>query len=85
MIMIVVMIFVAVAPGPIFFLLSRRQLPEIPMFITVVFARPLMIISVLVVIPDVVIAIVGIVDTVVMMMRARCAEHRKSQHARQET
>ena len=80
-----VMIFMAVAPGPIFFLFSRRQLPEIPMFITVVFLRPLMVTNILVVIPDVVIAIVGIVDPVVMMMRARCSEHRKSQRTRQET
>ena len=69
-----VMIAMAVAPVPILFLFSRRQLAKIAIGIAMVFARPLVVINDFVVVPDVVVAVVGIIDLVVMMSagRAEC-------------
>lgn len=67
-------IAVAVAPGPIFFLFSGRQMTEIAIGIAVIFAGPLMVVDDFVVVPDVVVAVVRIIDLVVMMGagRAEC-------------
>jgi hypothetical protein len=62
------------APGPVFFLFSGRQAAKIAIGIAVVFARPLVVVDNFVMVPDVVVAVVGIIDLVVMMGagRAQC-------------
>jgi hypothetical protein len=67
-------IAVAVAPGPVLFLFSGRQVAEITIGIAMVFVGPLMVVDDLVMVPDVIVAVVGIVDLVVVMGagRAEC-------------
>jgi len=67
---------VTVAPGPVFLLLPGRQLAEIAMGITVVFAGPLIVVDDLIMVPFVVVAVVRVIDPVVMMRasRAQCGE-----------
>jgi hypothetical protein len=72
-----------VAPIPILFLFFRRQLAKVSMFIPVVLAGPLVVVNHLLVVPDVVVIIVGVVDTV--MMCARRAHCRTRQCGGQET
>jgi hypothetical protein len=61
------MVPVIMAPIPILLLFSRRQLAKVSMFIPVVLAGPLPVVNHFLVVPDVVIAIVGVIDAVVMM------------------
>jgi len=65
---------VTVAPVPILFLFAGRQLAKVSMFIPVVFVGPLAVIDNLIVVPNVVVAIVGVIDPVVMMFasQAQC-------------
>ena len=67
-------IAVAVTPSPVFFLFIRRQVAKIAIGVAVIFARPLVVVDDFVVVPDVVVAVVGIIDLVVMMSagRAEC-------------
>jgi hypothetical protein len=74
-----------VAPIPILFLFVRRQLAKVSMFIPVVLVAPLVVVTDLLVVPDVVVIIVGVVDTVVMMMFACRAQCRTRQRRGQET
>jgi hypothetical protein len=77
------MVPVTVAPVPIFLLFSRRQLAKVSMFIPVVLVCPLPVINDLLVIPDVVVAIVGVINPVVMMCTS-CAQCRTRQCGGQE-
>jgi hypothetical protein len=74
--MVVVVVTVAVAPGPIFFLFARRNLAEIAMFVAMVFPRPAMVVNNFVIVPDVVVAVIGIVDPIIMMSTTSHAEYR---------
>src|ERR1700691_1740161 len=65
---------VTVAPVPVFLLLLWTQSAKIAIGIAMIFARPLMVIDNFVVIPDVVVVVIGIIDTVVMMRRTSRAE-----------
>jgi hypothetical protein len=58
------MVPVTVAPGPVFLLFFGRQLAKITIGIAVVFAGPLIVVDHFVVVPDVVVAVVGVIDTV---------------------
>jgi hypothetical protein len=78
------MVTVAVTPGPIFFLLLRRQLAEVSVFVEMILARPLMVIDIFIVVPNVVIAVIGVINSVIVMMLARRAQYRKHQRARQD-
>jgi hypothetical protein len=64
-----VRVAVAMPPGPVFLLLCRRELAKIAVRIAMIFVRPLVLIDHLVLIPDVIVAVVGIIDAVVMMFR----------------
>jgi hypothetical protein len=79
-----VVIAVAVTPSPVLFLFFGRQLAEIPMFVTVVFAGPLLVIDDLAAVPDVIIAVVGVIDPIVMLGASR-AYSRTRQRGGQET
>jgi hypothetical protein len=81
-----VVVPVAVPPGPILFLFPRRQMAEIAVGIAVVFARPLVVVDDFVVIPDVIVAIVGVIDPVIMRMAAsRYTQYRRRQGSGQKT
>ena len=69
--LVVVVIPVTVAPGPVFLLLPGRQTAEIAMRITVVFASPLVVVDDLIMVPFVVVAVVRVIDPVVMMRASR--------------
>jgi hypothetical protein len=77
------MVPVTVAPIPILFLFSGRQRAKVSMFIPVVFVGPLPIVNHLFVVPDVIVAVVGVVDPVVMMSASR-AQCGTGQHGSQE-
>jgi|SRR5580692_8756037 hypothetical protein len=70
LVMIMVVVSVAVPPRPVFFLFSGGQPAEITVRVSVVFPRPGVVVGHLFIVPDVVIAVVGIVDTVVVMVGA---------------
>jgi len=74
----------AVAPGPILLLFSGRQPAKVSVFIPVVFVGPLPVVNDFLVVPDVIVAIVRVIDPVVMMC-ASCAQYRTRQRGRQET
>jgi hypothetical protein len=78
------MVAVAVAPGPVFLLFSGRQPAKITLGIAVIVAGPLVIEDDFVIIPDVVVAVVGVVDPVVMMFASR-TQYGKRQSSSQET
>jgi hypothetical protein len=77
------MVPVTVTPVPILLLLSRRQLAKISMFIPVVLVGPLPVVDDLLVVPDVIVAVVGVIDPVVMMC-ASCAQCRTRQRSGQK-
>jgi len=81
---VVVVVSVTVAPGPVFFLLFGTQLAEIPVFVAMVFAGPLMVINHLVVIPHVIVAIVGVLNPVGMMFGTGGARYRTCQRRGQQ-
>ena len=62
-------------PGPVFFLFFGTQLAKIAMRIAMIFAGPLVVVDHFVMVPSVVVAIVGVIDAVVVMLRASRAEH----------
>jgi|SRR5271168_4158814 len=78
-----VVVAMAVPPGPVLLLFFGRQLAEVSMFVMVGFARPLLVINHFAVVPDVVVAIVRVIDPVVMMLASR-AQYRRHQGGRQE-
>jgi hypothetical protein len=63
---VVIVIPVVMPPRPIFLLLPGRQFAEVAIGIAVVVPSPSMVVDDLVVIPDVVIAIVGVIDSVMV-------------------
>jgi hypothetical protein len=69
-----VVVAVAVTPGPVFFLFTGRQMAEIAVRVAVIFDGPLIVVNDLIVIPDVIVVVVGVVDPVVMM-RAGHSKH----------
>ena len=77
--LVVIVVAVGVAPGPVFFLLLRTQLAEIAIRIAMVFAGPLVVEDDLVIVPDVIVAVIGVIDPIVMMMAARHVQHRRRQ------
>jgi hypothetical protein len=72
------------APGPILFLLSGRQFAEVSMLIAVVLVGPLAVVTHLIVVPNVVVAVIRVVDPVVMMF-AGCAKYGTRKRGRKET
>jgi hypothetical protein len=77
------MVPVTVAPVPILLLLSWRQLAKVSMLIPVVLVGPLAVVNDLFAIPDVIVAVVGVIDPVVMMS-AGCAPCRTRQRGAQQ-
>lgn len=73
LVVVMVVIAMAVAPGPVLFLLFWRDVAEIAMLVVVILARPLVIVDILVVVPDVIVTVVRIVDPVIMAVSARGA------------
>jgi hypothetical protein len=69
--MVVIVVAVAMAPVPVFFLPFGRQFAEIYVFVVVPFASPLIVINNFVVVPDVVIAVIGVVNPVGMVCATR--------------
>jgi hypothetical protein len=67
---VTIMVAVIVPPGPIFLLLFRRQLAEIPVGIAMGLIRPAPVIYVLVMIPAVIVGVIGIVHPIIMMFAA---------------
>jgi hypothetical protein len=67
---VAIVIAVTVAPGPIFLLLFGREFAEVAVFVAMILARPLMVINNLFIIPDVIVAVVGIVDSIVVGVSA---------------
>ena len=65
----------AVAPAPIFFLFSGRQIAKIAMWIAVVFTGPLLVIDHLVLVPDVIVAVIRVIDPVIMMFGTGRAQY----------
>ena len=74
-----VMVPVTMPPGPIFLLFVGGQLAEVSVLVTVILASPLAIVNDFVVVPDVVIAVIGVIDSV--MVGARSAHYRKNQRS----
>lgn len=70
-----IVIAAAVSPGPVFLLFFGGQFPEVAVFVSMVFPRPRVVVRNLIIVPDVVIAVVGVIDSVVMMMGAGHACH----------
>jgi hypothetical protein len=70
-------ISMTVAPVPVFLLLFRRQSAKVSMFVAVVFAGPALVEDDLVVIPNVVVAVVGVVDAVIVMCASRARYGRR--------
>jgi len=66
------MITVAVAPIPVLLLFGRRQFAKIAIRIMMVFVCPLVVINHFVFVPNMVVAVVGVIDPVVMRMGASC-------------
>ena len=64
--LVVVVVAVAVAPVPVLLLPFGWELAEVYVFVVVVLAGPLLVIDHFAVIPDVVVAVVGVVDPVVV-------------------
>jgi hypothetical protein len=62
---------VAVAPGPVFFLFAGGQVTEVSVLIAVVFAGPRLVVGDLSAVPDVVVAIVRVIDPMVMVCASR--------------
>lgn len=83
--MILAVITMAVTPGPVLFLLFRRDVAKIAMLIIMIFARPLVVINILIVVPDVIITVIRIVDPVIMVVIASSAKnsarHRSGEYA----
>jgi hypothetical protein len=70
-----VMVSVRVPPCPVFFLFLWRQLAKIPVFVAVIFARPGLVVDDFIVVPDVIVAVVRVIDPVIVMP-ASCASDR---------
>jgi membrane-associated protease RseP (regulator of RpoE activity) len=68
---VAVVVAATVAPVPVFLLFLGRQSAKIAMRIAMVFAGPLFVIDDFVVVPDVVVAVIGVIDPVVMMRTGR--------------
>lgn len=77
--LVMVVVAVAMPPGPVFLLFFGGQFPEVSVFISVVFPCPRVVVGVFIVVPDVVIAVIGVVDPVVMMVGTGRAYHGKRQ------
>jgi hypothetical protein len=79
----VVVVAVTMTPGPVFFLFPRRQFAEVAMFVAVIFVSPILVVGYLVVIPDVIIAVIGIIDPIVVVAAACGDKHGRGQSERQ--
>jgi len=88
MIMVVVAVAVVVAmivaPGPVLFLLLRRQLFKLDMRISMGFDSPTVVINHFIVVPMVVVGVIGVVDPVGMMLGTSDGCYRRSQRSRQQ-
>jgi len=80
---IVIVVPAAVTPSPILFLFLGRKLAKVSVFVAVVVAGPLVVVHNFIIVPNVVVAVVGVVDSVVMFGACH-AHYRKSQRTRQE-
>jgi hypothetical protein len=67
-VVIAVMIAVIVAPSPIFFLFLGRELPEVPMTVTVGFVGPTVVVNDLIAIPGVIVGVIRIIDPIGMVL-----------------
>jgi hypothetical protein len=80
---VVVAVPVAMPPGPILFLFFRGQPAEVSVSVTVILSSPLVIVNDFVVVPDVVVAVIGVIDPV--MVCASSAHYRKESAQQPET
>src|SRR5579863_5200937 len=63
----VIAVAMIMTPGPIFFLLLGRNMPEVPILVTTIFVLPLVVVADFIVVPDVVITVVRVIDAIVVM------------------
>ena len=75
--LLMVVVAVTVPPGPVLLLVFRRQLAEVDVRVVVGFTSPSVIVDHFVVVPDVIIAVVGVVDPVVVGMATGDTENRR--------
>jgi hypothetical protein len=68
---IVIVVPAAVTPSPILFLFPGRKLAKVSVFVAVVVAGPLVVVDNFIIVPNVVVAVVGVVDSVVMFGACR--------------
>ena len=80
-----VVVPMTVAPIPVFLLLPGRQLAKIAMGIAVVFAGPLLVIDHFVLVPDMVVAVVGVIDPIIVMFGASRAQYGRRQGSGQKS
>src|SRR5580700_8611911 len=83
----VVLVGMAVAPGPVFLLFVFVELAEIAVFVAVGFAGPLLVVDALVVVPAVIVVVVRVVGAVVVVIGATQGgerEHRRKNGGKAE-
>src|SRR5580700_6407867 len=83
----VVLVGMAVAPGPVFLLFVFVELAEIAVFVAVGFAGPLLVVDALVVVPAVIVVVVRVVGAVVVVIGATQGgerEHRQKNGGKAE-
>ena len=74
-----------VAPGPVGFLVVLGQMAKFDVRIMMSLDDPLVVVGNLIVVPDVIIVVIGIVNAVVVRMAAGDAENRKHHGCGQES
>jgi len=82
---VVVMVAVVVAPGPILLLLFRRQSAKIPARVAVRLVGPAVIVDRLIVVPHVVVGVVRVVDANVMMFAGDPGQRRSQSCGQQQS
>jgi hypothetical protein len=78
---IVIVVSAAVTPSPILFLFLGRKLAKVSVFVAVVVAGPLVVVDNFIIVPNVVVAVVEVIDSVAMFGACR-AHYRKSLRTR---
>jgi hypothetical protein len=82
--LVVVVVPVTMPPGKVFLLFVVRQLAKIPIGIAMGFAGPLVVIAHFSLVPDVVVAVVRVIDPVVVMLGASRAQYGRRQGGSQK-
>jgi hypothetical protein len=81
---IMVVVAMTVTPGPILLLLFRSKFAEIAILIAVAFTRPGVIVGDLAIVPNVIIAVIGVVNAIGVMSTASRAHNGTCQRGGQE-